>query len=175
MSEDEKSNEEGKKNFKNFLKENNLNIGKKIKGIYDYLEIRKNYPKPIIINFTLNNNDNKYKTLQKAVTARIFKNLNTDNNNNIDLSNEEDFPIKILSEKQYENKQTGLIDNIKDNLEDIIKEIHGSYLTKDQIIKNLNEKFSTLSKSSLANFIKNKTMKSKNRVKINLNLENMVC
>lgn len=137
---------------------------KKIKGIFDYIEIRKNYSKPVIINFTIPQTDIKHRNLQQALSAKIF---NSSSNSTTEPNSQSSFPIKILSDKHdNNNKQIGLIDNIKDHLEDIIKEIHGSYLTKDSIVKILNDKFPSLSKSSLANFIKNKTLKSKNKVSI---------
>lgn len=78
------------------------------------------------------------------------QNSNLSGGNNIN-----DFPIK-LSENFGENKKNlkGLKDNIHDRLQEVIGEIHGSLLSKDDLIRNIKEKYNHISKSSLAQFLK---------------------
>lgn len=93
-----------------------------------------------------NINVNNIKTYQADIDQN--SNLSGCNNNN-------DFPIRFTVENN-ENKKglTGLKDNIHDRLADVCREIHGSLFSKDDIIKNIKEKFPFISKSSLAQFLK---------------------
>ncbi len=141
----------------------------KAKNIIEILEIRRNFNKPILLDFRNPTNDfniNKIKKLTEALKAKIFninsltiKTYQTDVDQNSNLSggnnNNNDFPIK-LSENIGEIKKnlTGLKDNIHDRLADVIREIHGSLLSKDDLIRNIKDKYNHISKSSLAQFLK---------------------
>ena len=61
-------------------------------------------------------------------------------------------------------KTSGIKNSILDHLEDIIKQIHGSFMTKEQMIIILNEKFSDIPKKTLDNFFKDKCLKVKHNI-----------
>jgi hypothetical protein len=154
----------------------------KRKGVMDLLEIRKNFAKPVVVSFNKRNKLNvNEKLLKDKLTIQIFTHvsneednmnyhkegdndimmlnedgvINGNNNNNLQINN---FPIKIQRKK---NKVTGFQNVIKDHLEDIIKTIHGSFQTKEQMIIVLNEKFTDIPKKTLDNFFKEKCLKIK--------------
>ena len=64
----------------------------KSNGIKDILEIRKNYDKPIVINFNTSFFDTKTKLLHEALKGRIFKQQNEQ------TITAKSFPIKIESD-----------------------------------------------------------------------------
>jgi len=152
---------------------------KKKNSVMDILEIRKNYSKPVIVNFniTFNSLDNKVKLLHNLCKARIFhsnnKNENNEDNRNINIEydmednqngelDKKKFPIKITSKKSEDTgRKTGMNNNIKDKLEDIVREIHLSYMTKEFLIKVITEKFNDISKKSLSNFFKDSVLKTR--------------
>jgi hypothetical protein len=159
---------------------NQNGTAKKKNSVMDILEIRKNYSKPVIVNFniTFNSLDNKVKLLHNLCKARIFNsninnnnnennedncNINVDNDNNDNHKSELDkkkFPIKITSKKSEDTgRKTGMNNNIKDKLEDIVREIHLSYMTKEFLIKVITEKFNDISKKSLSNFFRDSVLK----------------
>ena len=163
---------------KDILKERQLFEASKDKigGIIQILNIRKNFNKPIIIDFKYLNNKDE---LVEKLKCKIFhfpkndnlnenlnelnknedENLNNNNNNNYSNS---DFPIKIITKS---SKNNVIKNNIQDHLEDIIKFIHGSFETKENMIPILNERFPDISKKSLNTFFKQKCIKTKHDLK----------
>ena len=140
----------------------------KVGGIKDILSIRNDYKKPVIIDFQkeIKNNDDKYKLLINKLSISIFKSYNVkdDFNNNIDDDNNienNDFPIKFVNKTK---KNLGYKDSIKNHFEDIIRAIHGSFDTKEQVTIMLNEKYPDLSKKTLHNFFRDKCIKYKHNV-----------
>jgi len=150
LSEDEVSENEDL-NLKNFS--NN-----KFKSIMEILDVRKNYTKPILISFNLN--DMKYKGLNLLLKARIF---NTDQSHEKEnLIKSLQFPIQIVSTKLDDIlKKDSMNILIKDRLDEIVREIHFSYLTKDLIIKEIKIKFPKISKNALEKFFKDCVLKDK--------------
>ena len=124
--------------------------------IKSFLNIRKNYIKPILIDFTKKENNDKIKILCNKLTIGLFRfDYDEDNENSI-YENEETFPIVI---KKKTNNYKGVQNSIKNNFEDIIKIIHGSYETKEYLINEINQKFNNISKNILNNFFKDKCLK----------------
>ena len=129
----------------------------------DILEFRKNFSKPIIIDFrnpNLDYNPNKIKKLNEFLKARIF-NLNSTTKNNVkendllsDMSLNIEFPIKLNEIVENKKGLTILKDPLHDRLSDVCREIHGSLLVKDDLIKQIKEKYILISKSSLIQFFK---------------------
>lgn len=171
LSEDEVSQQE---EFGN-TKENQ----KKKKTVMEIMEIRKNYSKPVFVSFnqSYNSMDNKVRLLYNLCKAKIF-NLNPVNNDNIAPANNEDnviemddnnylpqskqFPIRLSSNKSEDTgRKCGMNNNIKDKLEDLVREIHLSYMTKEYLIKVITEKFNDISKKSLSNFFRDSVLKVK--------------
>ena len=142
----------------------------KIKSIKNILNVRNDYKKPLVIDFKreIKNNDDKYNLLINKLTISIFNNYNNkDEFDNIIYEEDEDninkeFPIKLNICKQKKN--LGYKGSIKKYFEDIIKAIHGSFDTKEQITIMLNNKFHDLSKNSLYNFFRDKCIKYKHNV-----------
>ena len=140
----------------------------KVGGIKDILSIRNDYKKPVIIDFNkeIRNNDDKYKLLINKLSISIFKSYNVkdDFNNNIDDDDNienNDFPIKFVNKTK---KNLGYKDSIKNHFEDIIRAIHGSFDTKEQVTIMLNEKYPDLSKKTLHNFFRDKCIKYKHNI-----------
>ena len=164
---------------KDILKERQLFEASKDKigGIIQILNIRKNFNKPIIIDFKyLNNKDELVEKLKCKIfhfpkNDNLNENLNelnknedenlNNNNNNNNYSNS-NFPIKIITKS---SKNNVIKNNIQDHLEDIIKFIHGSFETKENMIPILNERFPDISKKSLNTFFKQKCIKTKHDIK----------
>ena len=74
----------------------------------------------------------------------------------------EEFPIKISSKsKEDASRKGGMNLIVKDRLDDVVREIHMSFMTKDFLIKLLNEKFSGIPKKGLDNFFKESCIKIK--------------
>lgn len=172
LSEDEVSDNDC--NSKYNLKEDSDGVENKNRtnGILDYLDIRKTYQKPVTVDFRAQSSDNRYRVLQQALAARIFVLPNSES----EPSTSESFPIKILTKKSDDDKQNGTLhESIKERLEDVVSEIHGSYSTKELLIKAINDKFSLISKKTISNFFKNSVIKSKDKVISILILEAMVC
>ncbi len=106
----------------------------------------------------------KIKKLNEVLRARIFNinaiNIKTyqadlDQNSNLSgFNNFSDFPIRLTENNENKKGLTGLKDYIHDRLADVCREIHGSLFSKDEIIKNIKDKFPLISKSSLAQFLK---------------------
>ena len=172
LSEDEISEKE-------ILKERQLFEASKDKigGIIQILNIRKNFNKPIIIDFKYLNNKDKLVEKLKCKIFHFPKNINSniinensneniknddELNNNLSNSDNSNFPIKIITKS---SKNSVIKNNIKDHLEDIIKFIHGSFETKENMIPILNERFPDISKKSLNTFFKQKCIKTKHDLK----------
>jgi hypothetical protein len=134
----------------------------------DLLEIRKNYTKPVVVNFNINIVDAKVKLIGDLLKARIFNQTNTQTVNK-ELLNSEDlpelpeFPIKITSKNKIEDtvRKSGMNMILKDRLDEVVREIHFSYMTKDYLIKLITEKIPNISKKGLDNFFKDSCLKSK--------------
>lgn len=129
----------------------------------EILEIRKNYTKPVVINFNVNVIDYKVKAIGEMLKARIFNQFKT---NEADLINndESEFPIKIVSKKVQETtRKAGMNLNLKDRLDEVVREIHLSFMTKEYLIKIINEKYPGISKKSLDTFFKDSCLKFKNK------------
>jgi hypothetical protein len=143
----------------------------KYKSIMEILEIRKNYSKPVIVSFNSVNMDFKVKNIQSLLKARIYS-CNTMINkeeanhlNHIDITNlkiKNEFPLKIISNGNEEIANKGGISiQIRDRLEEVIRQIHFSYLTKDYLVKEINKIFPNISKKSLENFFKYNVIRNK--------------
>jgi hypothetical protein len=154
LSEDEVSEHED-------LIRTNANLFTKTKSIMEILEIRKNYPKPVILNFSANIVDQKLKLIGDILKARILLKKEKDENND-PIEHNQDFPIKITSKvKEGNSKKGGMSLQLKDRLDDVVREIHMSYMTKDLLIKLLNEKYPGIPKKSLDNFFRDSCLKLK--------------
>ena len=151
----------------------------KIKGIKDLLQIRKNYSKPIIINFQQNNNccgcscnlsnngvkdttidSSVYKVLLDALTIKIFNVNNLKKESIVEEQEKFDltFPLKIReteTRKQYE----GIEECIYNHLEDIVGKIHGNFEPRERLINEICDEFKEIPKKSLKNFILKKCVK----------------
>ena len=141
-----------------------------IKGV---LNIRKNYNKPILIDFSTNKND-KYTLLLNKLKIGLFNFDEEENNNgnNMEIEHNEtkdegninneqenkvySFPIVIGNKI---NKYKGIEDSIKIHFEDILRKVHGSYDTKEHLILELNKKFEDITKKTLNSFFKEKCLK----------------
>ena len=165
LSEDELSEKDAMEDRALFEKSKN-----KMGGIMDILEIRKNFNKPVVIDFKQLNLSNVSNTKEKNLSIKlqmtIFKHYESvEETGDVLMGDEENkdvgFPIKIMRKKI---KATGIKNSILDHLEDIIKQIHGSFMTKEQMIIILNEKFSDIPKKTLDNFFKDKCLKVKHNI-----------
>lgn len=164
LSEDEVSE-------KDALVQNDLTLANsKIKSVMDLLEIRKNYTKPVVVNFNinLNINDPKIKLIGDLLKARIFnqsnnQTVNKEFFNTEDLPELPDFPIKITSKNKIEEtvRKSGMNMILKDRLDEVVREIHFSFMTKEYLIKLITEKIPNISKKGLDNFFKDCCLKSK--------------
>lgn len=165
LSEDELSEKDAIADRQLFEKSKN-----KMGGIMEIMEIRKNFTKPIIVNFNnlnlSNATNSKERNLSMKLSMTIFHHYGPleehgdilqENEGNNDIS----FPIKIQRKK---TKATGIKNSILDHLEDIIKQIHGSFQTKEQMIILLNEKFADIPKKTLDTFFKDKCLKVKHNI-----------
>ena len=164
---------------KDMMKERQLleNSKENLLGIMSILNIRRNFQKPIVVDFRNKKADDKVNYLMDQLTIGLFKyedenvnneNINTtnmeeNNNNNIYEENEIkpnkvalSFPIVIGSKV---TKYKGIEDSIKIHFEDILRKVHGSYDTKEHLILQLNKKFEDISKKSLNTFFKEKCLK----------------
>ena len=167
---------------KDMMKERQLleNSKENLLGIMSILNIRRNFMKPIVVDFKNKKTDDKINYLMDQLTIGLFKyedeninneNINTNNidenniNNNINIYEENElkpnkvalsFPIVIGSKV---TKYKGIEDSIKIHFEDILRKVHGSYDTKEHLILQLNKKFEDISKKSLNTFFKEKCFK----------------
>ena len=167
---------------KDIMKERQLleNSKEHLLGMMNILNIRRNFAKPIIIDFRNKKNDDKVNLLMSQLTIGLFnyeneyannENVNTSNTNNNqeennNLRNDENdnrqnktplsFPIVIGSKV---TKYKGIQDSIKIHFEDILRKVHGSYDTKEHLILQLNKKFEDISKKTLNTFFKEKCFK----------------
>ena len=150
--------------------------------IMNILNIRKNFTKPVLIDFSnIKKTDEKFNVLLNKLTIGLFNyqedekenlnenstnNINTINNNmEIEGSNDQEnknnsFPIIIGSKV---SKYKGIEDSIKIHFEDILRKVHGSYETKEHLISELNKKFEDISKKTLNTFFKEKCYKIQKR------------
>ena len=120
------------------------------------LNIRKNYPNPVDINFKKSKLTKEEDLLSQRLNIRVFRYFS---NNIYEEEKHEivEFPIKII--RKTKEKNTGLRSAIKDHLDEIITRIHGSFENKDKIIMELNDKYPDVSKKALNNFFKEKYLK----------------
>ena len=153
LSEDELSDVNLIEERKIFQNSKNRNID--IKSI---LNIRKNYIRPVLIDFNKRRNDENILILLNNLTIGMLNN-NIAYNNILDNknTNEEKFPIVIV--KKEPNKFKGIQESIKNHFEDIVKKIHGSYDTKENLVNELSQKYNDISKKVLNNFFKEKCFK----------------
>ena len=142
-------------NDENLIEERKLFENSKSKNIdiKTILNIRKNYIKPIIIDFTKkeknenneNANNEKILVLTKKLTIGLFY-----------FNENERFPIIINNKaKKYKCIQ----DSVKNHIKDFVKIIHGSYETKEHLISELIKKYNDIYKNNLNNFFKEKCIK----------------
>ena len=141
--------------------------------IMSIINIRKNFTKPILIDFSnIKKTDEKFNVLLNKLTIGLFnyqedekENLNENNTNinnmEIEGNNEPEnknnsFPIVIGSKV---TKYKGIEDSIKIHFEDILRKVHGSYETKEHLISELNKKFEDIPKKTLNTFFKEKCYK----------------
>ena len=153
LSQDELSDNDIIEDRKIFEKSKN-----KLIDIKTILNIRKNYIKPIIIDFTKNDKNDKILIISKKLTIGLFcyDYIKDNNENNFNLCEKEKFPLII---KNKDRKYKGIQDSINNHFYDIIKIIHGSYDTKEHLISEINQKYSGISKNVLNNFFKEKCIK----------------
>ena len=155
--------------------------GKSI-DIMTIVNVRKNFLKPVLIDFSKKRNDDKINILLSKLTIGLFNyneeennnacmninmeiennNNNNEEGNNININNVNNenknncFPIVIGSKV---TKYKGIQDSIKIHFEDILRVVHGSYETKEHLILELNKKFEDISKKTLNTFFKEKCLK----------------
>ena len=135
---------------------------KNVIDIRTLLNIRKNYIKPILIDFNkieIEKNE-RIMLLKKKLLIQLFDYTTktdyiTKNDDNLKIC-EDKFPIII---KNKDNKTKGIQNPIKNHFEDIVKKVHGSYDTKEHLILDINKKFEDISKNILNNFFKEKCEK----------------
>jgi hypothetical protein len=160
------------------------NSKEKAPDMVSILNIRKNFAKPILVDFgNIKKIDEKAIILRNKLTIGLFcyydeekentiennnnmeietNNINKDNKeegNNINNENENknnSFPIIIGSKV---TKYKGIEDSIKIHFEDILRKVHGSYDTKEHLIAELNKKFEDIPKKTLNTFFKDKCYK----------------
>jgi len=153
LSEDELSDEDLLEERKKLKNSRN-----KLLDIKFLFNIRKNYIRPILVDFK-NKKNEKVLILENHLTIGLFNyenifNVNTLENNS--YANEEHFPIKIDKKSK---KYKGIEDSIRNHFKDIVKKVHGSYDTKEHLIFELNKKFGDLSKKVLNSFFREKCLK----------------
>ena len=163
---------------KDIMEERQLleNSKEKLLDIMSIINVRKNFTKPVLIDFVHNRkNDEKNNLLLNKLTIGLFNyedenindninmeienNINKEDGNNINNENEcknNSFPIVIGSKV---TKYKGIQDSIKIHFEDILRKVHGSYDTKEHLILELNKKFEDISKKTLNTFFKDKCYK----------------
>ena len=139
----------------------------KLIDIKTLLNIRKNYAKPILINFTKNDYEKSEQVLIliKKLTVKLFdydiKN-DMENDNNLYLC-ENKFPIIVNKNKNKfyigKQKEKEVQNPINNHFVDIMKIIHGSYDTKENLISEIVKKYNEISKNILNNFFKEKCAK----------------
>ena len=154
LSQDEISDE-------NLIEERQLfqNPKNKYIDIKTILNIRKNYIKPIIVDFTKNEKNERILILTKKLTIGLF-NFNCNNNIEYDYEYENNIIIdKVKFPIVINNKYKGIQDPIKNHFEYIVKIIHGSYDTKEHLISEIINKYDDISKNILNNFFKEKCLK----------------
>ena len=134
------------------------NSKNKLLDIKFLFNIRKNYIRPILIDFK-NKKNERVSILENHLTIRLFNcenifNINTFDNNS--YKNEDRFPIKIDKNRK---KYRGIHDSILNHFKDILKIVHGSFDTKEHLIFELNKKYDDLSKKVLNNFFRENCLK----------------
>ena len=170
---------------KDIMKERMLleNSKEKLLGTMNILDIRKNFVKPILIDFRKKKNDDKVNTLMNKLTIGLFlyddEYNNNENINNSNIIQDESNTNNIYIEPEKKNiqqqnkfnlsfpivigskvtKYKGIEDSIKIHFEDILRKVHGSYDTKEHLILQLNKKFEDISKKTLNTFFKEKCFK----------------
>lgn len=153
LSEDEVSEQEEQVN----LEKDNKN---KSKSLMDILEVRKNYNKPVIIDFSVKTADIRVKNAGDMLKARIFM-------IRVEEPEEEskecfEFPIKIKSKsKNIEVGKKGINFIIKDRLLEVVKEIHLSFMSKEFLVKLINEKYPQISKKQIEIFFRDYCSRTK--------------
>lgn len=85
----------------------------------------------------------------KTYQADIDQNSNLSGFNNIN-----DFPIRFTENNENKKGSIGLEGNIHDRLDEVCREIHGSFSTKEELIKRIKDKFPFISKNRLGQFLK---------------------
>jgi len=158
---------------KNIMEERQLleNSKEKILDMMNILNIRKNFARPVLVDFTNNRkNDEKINILSDKLTIGLF-NFEDDNANDstvmdieANMNGEQEaekvqnnsFPIVIGNKV---TKYKGIVDSIKIHFEDILRKVHGSYETKEHLINELNQKYEDISKKALNSFFKDKCYK----------------
>ena len=167
---------------KDIMQERQLleNSKENLLGIMSILNIRRNFNKPIVVDFRNKKNDDKVNLLMSKLTIGLFKyddeNINSENINTSNTNNQEE-NINNINEEEKENKVNkvalsfpivigskvtkykGIQDSIKIHFEDILRKVHGSYDTKENLILQLNKKFEDISKKTLNTFFKEKCFK----------------
>ena len=153
LSEDELSDEDLLEERKKLKNSKN-----KLLDIKFLFNIRKNYIRPVLIDFK-NKKNERVSILENQLTIGLFNYENIFNINNFDNNsyiNEDSFPIKI---DKNSKKYKGIQDSIRNHFKDIVKKVHGSYDTKDHLIFELNKKFEDLPKKVLNNFFRENCLK----------------
>jgi hypothetical protein len=111
----------------------------------EILDFKKNHTKPIVITMRERITNEKYEYLATLLEARVM----------------EDFTLPLIGIKSDMNKQAIVTNssNIDERLAEVVREIHFSYMTKEYLIKVINEKYPSISKTSLNSFFKDKAHK----------------
>ena len=153
LSEDELSDEDLLEERKKLKNSRN-----KLLDIKFLFNIRKNYIRPVLIDFK-NKKNERVLILENHLTIGLFNYENIFNINNLEnnlYSNEDSFPIKIDKKSK---KYKGMQDSIRNHFKDLVRKVHGSYDTKEHLIFELNKKFNDLSKKVLNNFFRENCLK----------------
>ena len=162
---------------KNIMEERQLleNSKEKILDMMNILNVRKNFTRPVLVDFTNNRkNDEKINILSDKLTIGLFNFEDDNTNDNTVMDVEANMNGEQEAEKVQNNsfpivignkvtKYKGIVDSIKIHFEDILRKVHGSYETKEHLINELNQKFEDISKKALNSFFKDKCYKIQKR------------
>ena len=162
---------------KNIMEERQLleNSKEKILDMMNILNVRKNFTRPVLVDFTNNRkNDEKINILSDKLTIGLFNFEDDNTNDNTIMDVEANMNGEQEAEKVQNNsfpivignkvtKYKGIVDSIKIHFEDILRKVHGSYETKEHLINELNQKFEDISKKALNSFFKDKCYKIQKR------------
>jgi hypothetical protein len=107
----------------------------------EILEIRKNFNKPVVIHMSDRYSNSKIKILSEILRAKVMEEFN--------------FPISMIGVKTDDKRvSSGMNMYLEDKLDIVVREIHFSYMTKEYLIKTINDNHPAINKTALNNFFK---------------------